>query len=149
MGSKQLGFGDYEQTTAKKRTRRERFLAEMEVVVPWKWYDLSDPAMEDALIEVPMMRRFAGIELISEYAGSALEPIHGTPQAVMQYVTGRIVSPLRAKYASERQDSAFKKTKSDQSSLKSAVNRSFRANCSSGASFGPSLPRGSLAPLKL
>jgi IS5 family transposase len=34
MGSKQLGFGDYEQTTAKKRTRRERFLAEMEVVVP-------------------------------------------------------------------------------------------------------------------
>jgi hypothetical protein len=36
MGGKQLGFGDYEQTTAKKRTRRERFLAEMEVVVPWK-----------------------------------------------------------------------------------------------------------------
>jgi IS5 family transposase len=101
MGSKQLGFGDYEQTTAKKRTRRERFLAEMEVVVPWKalidliephypkatskggrppypletmlrihllqqWYDLSDPAMEDALIEVPTMRRFAGIELISD-----------------------------------------------------------------------------------
>jgi len=27
---------DYEQTTAKKRTRRELFLAEMEVVVPWK-----------------------------------------------------------------------------------------------------------------
>jgi IS5 family transposase len=101
MGSKQLGFGDYEQTTAKKRTRRERFLAEMEVVVPWKalidliephypkatskggrppypletmlrihllqqWYDLSDPAMEDALIEVPTMRRFAGIELITD-----------------------------------------------------------------------------------
>jgi IS5 family transposase len=101
MGSKHLGFGDYEQTTAKKRTRRERFLAEMEVVVPWKalidliephypkatskggrppypletmlrihllqqWYDLSDPAMEDALIEVPTMRRFAGIELISD-----------------------------------------------------------------------------------
>ena len=36
MGGKQLGFGDYEQTPAKKRTRRERFLAEMEVVVPWK-----------------------------------------------------------------------------------------------------------------
>jgi IS5 family transposase len=31
-GAKQLGFGDYEQTTAKKRTRRERFLAEMEAV---------------------------------------------------------------------------------------------------------------------
>ena len=36
MGSKQLGFGDYEQATAKKRTRRERFLSEMEKVVPWK-----------------------------------------------------------------------------------------------------------------
>jgi IS5 family transposase len=35
MGSKQLGFGDYEQSTAKRRTRRERFLAEMESVVPW------------------------------------------------------------------------------------------------------------------
>ncbi len=101
MGGKQLGFGDYEQTTARKRTRRERFLSEMEAVVPWKplldliepyypkaspkggrpayrletmlrvhlmqqWYDLSDPAMEDALIEVPTMRRFAGIDLISD-----------------------------------------------------------------------------------
>ncbi|MEY4808687.1 MAG: hypothetical protein RLZZ206_3076, partial [Cyanobacteriota bacterium] len=101
MGSKQLGFGDYEQSTAKKRTKRQRFLAEMEAVVPWKallelikpyypktsskggrppyplatmlrihllqqWYDLSDPAMEDALIEVPTMRRFAGIDMISD-----------------------------------------------------------------------------------
>jgi len=52
MGSKQLGFGDYAQTTAKKRTRREHFLAEMEQV--------------DALIEVPTMRRFAGIDMISD-----------------------------------------------------------------------------------
>jgi len=101
MGVKQFGFGDYEQSTAKKRTRRECFLAEMEAVVPWKelvdliepyyprtsskggrppypletmlrihllqqWYDLSDPAMEDALIEVATMRRFAGIALITE-----------------------------------------------------------------------------------
>jgi hypothetical protein len=29
-------------------------------------YDLSGPAMEDALIEVPTMRRFAGINLISD-----------------------------------------------------------------------------------
>ena len=101
MGGKQLGFGDYEQSTAKKQTKREKFLAEMEQVVPWQplidlietfypkkgskggrppfpletmlrihlmqhWYSLSDPAMEDALIEVPTMRRFAGIDLISE-----------------------------------------------------------------------------------
>jgi hypothetical protein len=35
MGGKQLGFGHYEQTTAKKRTKREKFLAEMDAVVPW------------------------------------------------------------------------------------------------------------------
>jgi IS5 family transposase len=101
MGGKQLGFSDYEQTTAKKRTKREKFLAEMDAVVPWQalldliephypktskkggrppyplatmlrihllqqWYSLSDPAMEEALIEVPTMRRFAGIDLISD-----------------------------------------------------------------------------------
>ena len=30
-----------------------------------QWYSLSDPAMEDALIEVATIRRFAGIDLIS------------------------------------------------------------------------------------
>ena len=101
MGGKQLGFSDYEITTAKKQTKREKFLSEMEEVVPWQalidliephypkaskkggrppyplatmlrihllqqWYSLSDPAMEEALIEFPNMRRFAGIELISD-----------------------------------------------------------------------------------
>ena len=36
MGGKQLGFTDYELITAKKRTKREKFLSEMEVVVPWQ-----------------------------------------------------------------------------------------------------------------
>jgi IS5 family transposase len=31
-----------------------------------QWYSLSDPAMEEALIKVPTMRRFVGIELISD-----------------------------------------------------------------------------------
>ena len=31
-----------------------------------QWYDLSDPAMEDALIEVETMLRFAGIALITD-----------------------------------------------------------------------------------
>jgi hypothetical protein len=101
MGGRQLGLTDYEQSTAKKRTRREKFLAEMEKVVPWQglveliephypktgekggrppyplptmlrihlmqqWYSLSDPAMEETLIEVPSMRRFAGIDLMSD-----------------------------------------------------------------------------------
>lgn len=36
MVNKQLRFGDYEQATAKECTRRERFLTEMEEVVPWE-----------------------------------------------------------------------------------------------------------------
>jgi hypothetical protein len=37
-------FGDYEQSMAKKRSRRERFLSEMEAVVPWKaLIDLIEP----------------------------------------------------------------------------------------------------------
>jgi IS5 family transposase len=36
MGGKQLGFSDYELTNAKKQTKREKFLSEMEVVVPWQ-----------------------------------------------------------------------------------------------------------------
>ena len=35
MGCKQLGFSDYELTTAKKQTKREKFLSEMDAVVPW------------------------------------------------------------------------------------------------------------------
>ena len=34
MGVKQLGFLDYELTTAKKQIKWEKFLSEMEVVVP-------------------------------------------------------------------------------------------------------------------
>ena len=44
IGAKQAGFGDEETFTAKKRTRRERFLSEMEAVGPWKLLiDLIDP----------------------------------------------------------------------------------------------------------
>jgi len=79
-----------------KVTRRERFLAEMDAVIPWgrlttlvephypkagqgtqpmplermlriyflqHWFNLSDPAMEDALYDSEAMRRFAGLEL--------------------------------------------------------------------------------------
>jgi len=31
----QLGFTDYEQTYAKKKARRQNFLEEMDVTVPW------------------------------------------------------------------------------------------------------------------
>lgn len=36
MGGKQLGFTDYELTTAKKQAKREKFLSEMEAVVSWQ-----------------------------------------------------------------------------------------------------------------
>lgn len=36
MGGKQLGFLDDELTTAKKQTKWEKFLSEMEAVVPWQ-----------------------------------------------------------------------------------------------------------------
>jgi IS5 family transposase len=101
MGGTQLGFSEYELTTAKKQIKREKFLSEKEAVVPWQalidliephypkasknggqppyplatmlrvhllqqWYSLSDQAMEEALIEAPTLRRFAGIDLISD-----------------------------------------------------------------------------------
>jgi len=79
-----------------KVTRRERFLAEMDAVIPWErliariephypkagagrqplgiekmlriyflqqWFNLSDPAAEDAIYDSESMRRFAGVDL--------------------------------------------------------------------------------------
>ena len=129
MGGKQLGFSDYELTTAKKQTKREKFLSEMEVVVPWQalidliephypkaskkggrppyplatmlrihllqqWYSLSDPAMEEALIEVPTMRRFAGIELISDRIPDETTILTFLPG--VNYVGGRLPNCRRA-----------------------------------------------------
>lgn len=85
-----------------KKTRKERFLDEMDQVIPWKkltealapyypnpqgagrrpiglermlriyfmqhWYNLSDPAMEEALYDSRAMREFAGIDLGNEAA---------------------------------------------------------------------------------
>ncbi|QPN59138.1 IS5 family transposase [Synechococcus sp. CBW1002] len=97
----QLGFTDYEQTYAKKKTRRQRFLDEMEATVPWdaflalispvyhrpsakggrppfplvvmlrihllqQWFTLSDPLMEEMLIDTPCFRRFAGIDMVED-----------------------------------------------------------------------------------
>ena len=83
----------------KKPTKREKFLAEMERIVPWKelyaliepfypkagkgrppvglermlrihflqsWFNLSDPAAEEALYDMESMRRFVGIDLGNE-----------------------------------------------------------------------------------
>ena len=96
-----MGFTNYEQTYAKKKTRRQRFLDEMEATVPWdaflalispvyhrpsakggrppfplevmlrihllqQWFTLSDPLMEEMLIDTPCFRRFAGIDMVED-----------------------------------------------------------------------------------
>lgn len=93
---KQTTFASLAFDSKKKLTRRERFLREMDQVVPWErllkcvephypragngrqpmpletmlriyflqqWFNLSDPAAEDALYDSESMRRFCGIEL--------------------------------------------------------------------------------------
>jgi len=96
---KQTTFASAAWTQKGKVTRRERFLAEMDAVIPWarllaliephypqpgngtqplpmerllriyfmqNWFNLSDPAAEDALYDSESMRRFAGIELAED-----------------------------------------------------------------------------------
>jgi IS5 family transposase len=96
---KQTTFASAAWDKKGKVTRRERFLAEMDQVIPWtpilsliephypkagsgtqpmplqrmlrihfmqQWFNLSDPAMEDALYDSESMRRFAGIELMDD-----------------------------------------------------------------------------------
>lgn len=92
----QLSFAEAEYHHKKRKTRREKFLEQMDALIPWKrlekkiaryypkpgngrrpyplnvmlrihcmqlFYNLSDPAMEDALYEIESMRRFAGLSL--------------------------------------------------------------------------------------
>jgi len=96
---KQTTFASLSWNGKGKVTRRERFLAEMDAVIPWSgllsliephypkagngtqpmpmermlriyfmqnWFNLSDPAAEDALYDSESMRRFAGIELVED-----------------------------------------------------------------------------------
>ena len=57
MGGKQLGFSDYEQTTAKKRTKKVNFLAEMDQVVPWQpLLDLIEPTTQRPAAKVAVRR---------------------------------------------------------------------------------------------
>src|SRR6266705_33036 len=94
---RQTSFAQAGFEAHRKTTHRERFLAEMERVVPWgdlyrliepvyprsagpghpavglnrmlriyflqQWFNLSDPAVEEALYDSSAMRAFAGIDL--------------------------------------------------------------------------------------
>lgn len=92
----QISFSEAEYSVKKRKTRREKFLEQMDSLIPWKrlekkiqkhypragkgrqpyplstmlrvhcmqlFYNLSDPAMEDALYEIESMRRFAGLHI--------------------------------------------------------------------------------------
>jgi IS5 family transposase len=94
--AEQRTFAELAWSRKGKVTRRERFLAEMDAVIPWtcllkliepyypkagkgrhphdmermlriyclqQWFDLSDPAAEDAIYDSESMRRFVGVEL--------------------------------------------------------------------------------------
>lgn len=96
---KQATLGSSDWALKVKVTRRAKFLAEMDAVIPWtrllaviephfpkavqgrpphplprmlrihfmqQWFNLSDPAMEDALYDSESMRRFAGIDLTTD-----------------------------------------------------------------------------------
>ena len=96
---KQTTFASLAWNGKGKITRRERFLAEMDAVIPWArlaaliephypntgrgrppvglermlrlhflqhWYNLSDPGLEEELLESESMRRFVGIDLGQE-----------------------------------------------------------------------------------
>ena len=100
MRQKTFAEGTFEQY--RKPTRRERFLAEMDKIIPWRelcdviepfypkadgagrppigiermlrihflqhWFNLSDPAVEEALYDSRAMRNFVGIDLGREAA---------------------------------------------------------------------------------
>jgi len=92
----QMTFAEAEYDGKRRKNRREKFLEQMDQLIPWKklekkiqpyypkrgngrppyplavmlrihclqlFYNLSDPAMEDALYEIESMRRFAGLRL--------------------------------------------------------------------------------------
>ena len=59
----QASFEELEHDLKKRRTRRELFLEKMDKLVPWEFYNLSHPGMEDLLYEVESVRRFVGLRL--------------------------------------------------------------------------------------
>jgi IS5 family transposase len=60
-------IGPYYPKTSNKGGRPPYALATMlRIHLMQQWYSLSEPGMEEALSEVPTMRRFAGIDMISD-----------------------------------------------------------------------------------
>ena len=153
-----------------RKTRRERFLAEMNTIIPWErlmkliephypkagkgrqplglekmlriyflqiWFDLSDPAAEDAIYDSESMRRFAGVELSDDTIPDETTILrfrhllekHGLTEAIFEEIkdllegkglllrSGTIVdatiiaAPSSTKNGSESRDPEMKQTK--------------------------------------
>jgi IS5 family transposase len=125
---KQTTFASAAWDKKGKVTRRERFLAEMDAVIPWKhlnrliephypkagngtqpmpqermlriyfmqqWFNLSDPAMEDALYDSESMRRFAGIELSEDAIPDETTVLRFRHLLEKHYLTQAIFSQVR------------------------------------------------------
>ena len=56
---------NYPKTSSKAGRRPYPLATMLRIHLLQQWYDLSDPAMEDELVEVPRMRPLAGIDMIS------------------------------------------------------------------------------------
>jgi len=156
--------------TKGKVTRRERFLAEMDAVIPWQrlmariephypkagagrqplglekmlriyflqqWFNLSDPAAEDAIYDSESMRRFARVELSDDVVPDETTILrfrhlleeHGLTAGIFQEIQGLleekrlllragtivdatiIAAPSSTKNASETRDPEMKQTR--------------------------------------
>lgn len=124
----QRTFAGEAWTAKKKVTRRERFLAEMNVVIPWPaliaviaphypvrgrgrppmpiavmlriyflqhWFDLSDPAAEDALYDSEAMRRFVGLELSEDAIPDETTILHFRHLLERHQLTARLFDGVR------------------------------------------------------
>jgi IS5 family transposase len=127
MGA-QRTFAGMAWDAKKKVTRRERFLAEMDVVIPWaelldlirpyypkaergrpamplevmlriyflqQWFNLSDPAAEDALYDSEAMRRFVGLELAEDPVPDETTILHFRHLLERHRVTERLFAAVR------------------------------------------------------
>lgn len=127
MGS-QRTFAGMAWSDKKKITRRERFLAEMNAVIPWaelvalitphypkgrggrppmpietmlriyflqQWFDLSDPAAEDALYDSESMRRFVGLELSDDAVPDETTILHFRHLLQQHRLTERMFDAVR------------------------------------------------------
>lgn len=126
--SDQRTFAGLAWDSKKKVTRRERFLAEMEAVIPWAdlvaliaphypksvrgrpamplatmlriyflqhWFNLSDPAAEEALYDSEAMRRFARVELGEEAVPDETTILHFRHLLEQQQLTEQLFALVR------------------------------------------------------